>query len=603
MALTTRLAVLAIFIARGVLAAPWEESFRRTTHSVRSVGPAGSEFKSYHPEPIFETYGVEGVVNPLAKRDLPGTNEGAAKAFLEEKLGVKPEELSHKSGHSSTNVANEYFRQAINNITVANAVANVALKGERVVSFGASFVKPKSIAAATPKLTKEDAISKAEASIGGKYNTAPTSIEYFAKDSGDVVLTHVVQVQNDENDEWYEVFVDANSGEIVNVISFVAHAKYRVIPFALQNPNDGFQTLTDPQDPITSPDGWHRYRLNFSNTTVITNATSGNNAHVYKSSVTDGLTGQSSAPDIYEYAFDPSKDPAGNKDAASVNVFYLANMMHDLLYHYGFTESSYNFQYYNYGKGGAGNDPVYISVQDGGNKNFNNANFATPPDGANGIMRLYLWNKTTPFRDGAFENDVVIHEYTHGLTSRMTGGGTARCLSTDESRGLGEGWSDALADWVRQTSAQSVAEDFIMGEYVYLKSFRDYPYSTSLTTNPLTYGSLQTRTEVHAAGEVWANIWHEIYAALVAKSGFSADKKNVSSTAGNVVALHLLVDALAIQPCNPTFISARDAVIQADADRYGGVNKCTLWTAFAKRGLGFDATTTKIDSNTLPSGC
>ncbi|CEL56792.1 hypothetical protein RSOLAG1IB_08094 [Rhizoctonia solani AG-1 IB] len=583
MVLITRFAILAFLIAQGMLAAPWKEPRRWTTHSVRSIGPTGSQFKSYHPKPIFESYGVDGIVHPLAKRDISGTNEEAAKAFLEEKFGIEVQELSHKSGHSSTNVANEYFKQVINNITVANAVANVALKGQKVVSFGASFVKPKRVAAATPELTEEDAISKAEDAIGGKYNTLPTSVEYFAKDSGDVVLTRVVQVQNDDTDEWYEVFVDANSGEIVNVISFVAHAKYRVIPFALQNPNDGFQVLSDPQDPITSPDGWHRYRLNFSNTTVITNATSGNNAHVYKSSVAEGLTGQNSAPDVnvYEHTFDPSKEPSGNKDAASVNVFYLANMIHDLLYHYGFIESSYNFQYYNYGKGGSGNDPVYISVQDGGKTNFNNANFVTPPDGANGMMRLYLWNKTTPFRDGAFENDVVIHEYTHGLTSRMTGGGTARCLSTDESRSLGEGWSDALTDW----------------------SFRDYPYSTSLTTNPLTYGSLQTRTEVHAAGEVWANIWHEIYAAFVAKSGFSTDKKNDSSTAGNVVALHLLIDALAIQPCNPTFISARDAIIQADANRYGSAKKCTLWNAFAKRGLGLGATMTKVDSKTLPSGC
>ncbi|CAE6508128.1 unnamed protein product [Rhizoctonia solani] len=603
MALIVKLSAVALLIAHSSIAATWETSTHRATHSLRLVGPKGSQFQTYHPEPIFETYGTEGLVHPLAKRNVPGTTGEAAKAFLEEKLGVNPEAVSHKSGHSSDNVANEYFRQTINNITIANAVANVALKDKKVVSFGASFVKPKSVAAATPKLTKDEAISIAETAIGGKYNDLPTSLEYFAKDSDYVALTHVVQVRNNETDEWYEAFVDADSGEIVNVISFMAHASYRVIPFALQDPTDGFQTLTDPQDPVSSPDGWHRYRLNFSNTTIITNATSGNNVLVFKSSVTDGLTPQSSAPDNYGYVFNPANEPAANKDAALVNVFYLANMMHDLLYHYGFTESAYNFQYYNYGKGGSGSDPVYISVQDSEKTKFNNANFATPADGLNGEMKLYLWNKTTLFRDGAFENDVVIHEYTHGLTNRLTGGGTARCLTTDESRGLGEGWSDALADWVRQTSAQSAAEDFIMGTYVYTKGFRDYPYSTSLTTNPLTYGSLQNRTEVHAAGEVWANIWHEIYAALVAKLGFSADKKNVSNTTGNIVALHLLVDALSLQPCNPTFISARDAVIQADANRYGGANKCTLWTAFAKRGLGFDAMTNKTDSNTLPSDC
>ncbi len=42
-------------------------------------------------------------------------------------------------------------------------------------------------------------------------------------------------------------------------------------------------------------------------------------------------------------------------------------------------------------------------------------------------------------RDGALENDIVVHENTHGMTNRMTGGGTAACLQTTESAGLGEG--------------------------------------------------------------------------------------------------------------------------------------------------------------------
>ncbi|CAE6448737.1 unnamed protein product [Rhizoctonia solani] len=593
MAFVAKLAAVALLIAQGAIAAPWDASVRQTTHRVRSVGTKGTQFQSYHPEPVFETYGVEGVVHPLAKRGLPSTSEEAAKAFLEEKLGVKPEALARKSGHSSEVVANEYFRQKINNIPVANAVANVALKGEKVVSFGASFVKPKTVAATTPKLTKEDAIAKAEAAVGGKYNNWPTALEYFAKDSDHVVLTHVVQVQNAETQEWYEAFVDANSGEIVNVVSFVADASYRVIPFDRQSPTDGFQTVTNPQDTTSSPNGWHQYG------TTTTTVTSGNNVLAYKSSSSTGTTSQSSATNNYVYTFNAAGTPAANKDPATVNAFYVGNMMHDLLYRYGFTETAYNFQRNNNGKGGAQNDHVLISVQDA--SGTNNANFATPADGQSGQMRMFTWTLTSPNRDGALENDIVVHEYTHGLTNRLTGGGTGRCLQTTEAGGMGEGWSDALADWTEQTSAAD--RDFTLGSYVYGKNIRDYPYSTSKTTNPLTYGTLRTRTEVHDAGEVWATIWHEIFAALIAKHGFSADKNNSAGTAGNIVALHLLVDALQLQPCNPTFIAARNAIIQADANRYGGANKCLLWTAFAKRGLGNGATTTKTDSTTLPSGC
>lgn len=94
------------------------------------------------------------------------------------------------------------------------------------------------------------------------------------------------------------------------------------------------------------------------------------------------------------------------------------------------------------------------------------------------------------------ENDIVVHEMTHGITNRMTGGGSGRCLQTLEAGGLGEGWSDAMAEyvasiliertvlmklrcrWVVQKSDK--VEDFVMGQYVLgsKKGIRQYPYST-----------------------------------------------------------------------------------------------------------------------------
>lgn len=40
------------------------------------------------------------------------------------------------------------------------------------------------------------------------------------------------------------------------------------------------------------------------------------------------------------------------------------------------------------------------------------------------------------------------------------------------------------------------------------------------------------------------------------------------------------------QPCNPNMIHARDAILDADRILTGGKNLCTLWRAFARRGLG-----------------
>lgn len=56
-----------------------------------------------------------------------------------------------------------------------------------------------------------------------------------------------------------------------------------------------------------------------------------------------------------------------------------------------------------------------------------------------------------------------------------------------------------------------------------------------------------------AIGEVWANMLHNVYAALVSARGFSAEAlTNPDTTEGNVVFMHLFLDALPLQPCNPT---------------------------------------------------
>jgi extracellular elastinolytic metalloproteinase len=88
----------------------------------------------------------------------------------------------------------------------------------------------------------------------------------------------------------------------------------------------------------------------------------------------------SSRPSDYIYTQDPNQDPTTpvNLDAARVNAFYIVNSIHDISYRYGFTEKAFNFQNDNFGKGGAGNDRVTISVQD--SAGTDNANFATPPE-------------------------------------------------------------------------------------------------------------------------------------------------------------------------------------------------------------------------------
>ncbi|KAJ7155138.1 Fungalysin metallopeptidase-domain-containing protein [Mycena filopes] len=569
---------------------------RRSTHSTRNI--AGGQIQTYHPPSTYKTYGG-GVDHPLSKR-AGATMQEASLAYMQSELGIDAENAVFHSGYSGEIVDHAYIKQAHNGVYFANAVANVAMKGDKVVAMGHSFVKPSSIAPSTPTVPFEDAVTTAENALAGTYNNHPASVKYFAMDDNSAALVHAFQVQNHQTGTWYEAFVNAHTNELVSVVDFVAFASYLALPLKKKVPTEGFEVIVDPQDLTASPKGWHW------NGTGLTTTTEGNNVATVK--IINGNTSdpqeteQSAAGQVFNYPWHPTAEPntIANLDAARVNNFFLCNTMHDILYKYGFTENAFNFQLDNFGKGGNSSDFVLASVQD--STGFNNANFQTPPDGQNGLMRMFLFNKTTPDRDGALENAVAAHEYGHGLSGRLTGGGTAACLQSTEAGGLGEGWSDALAEWVQQTSEK--VEDYVTGQFVSDNTggARTHPYSTSKITNPLTYQSNKdlNLTEPHAIGEVWANMLHNVYADLVTEHGFSSTAHtDPTGSTGNVVFLHLFIDALAIQPCGPTFVTARDAWIQADENRYGGIHTCTLWKAFARRGLGLKAKDF-TDDNSVP---
>jgi extracellular elastinolytic metalloproteinase len=59
---------------------------------------------------------------------------------------------------------------------------------------------------------------------------------------------------------------------------------------------------------------------------------------------------------------------------------------------------------------------------------------------------------------------------------------------------------------------------------------------------------------------------------------------------GNSLIVQLVLNAMKLQQCRPGFFEARDAIIQADQVLTGGENFCDLWSAFAEKGLGVDAT-------------
>lgn len=212
---------------------------------------------------------------------------------------------------------------------------------------------------------------------------------------------------------------------------------------------------------------------------------------------------------------------------------------------------------------------------------------------------------------------IVIHEYTHGLSNRLTGGpSTTSCLTTLEAGGMGEGWGDFFGNAIRVKPNDTRSTDYVLAGWTNGKGIRTYPYSTSLLTNPTLYSTVGTTgfTAVHSIGSIWATMLNEIMWNLEEKHGYQRDAmptfKQGSSipVGGRQLAMKLVLEGMKLQPCRPTFLSARDAIVDADKALTGGENECEIWAGFAKRGLGINAaaegvTGLRIDDFTVPEQC
>ncbi|PKA82304.1 putative secreted protein (Por secretion system target) [Ulvibacter sp. MAR_2010_11] len=480
-----------------------------------------------------------------------------------------------------------------------------------------------------------------------EFNTAgisatniPVKLMYYYREGIGTTLVWEISVEEIASADWWNFRVDASTGTIIDkdnltisCISEEFHSKhahnsatknttnivnespvyfsvadepssviigsYNVIAMPLESPNHGSRTMVaNPDNAIASPYGWH-------DTNGVSGAESqytiGNNVDAYDDT-SSTISGQGSGvnserafggPTLnFNYPFNPDVTVGdGSIDAAVTNLFYWNNIIHDVTYQYGFNPASGNFQLNTYGNGGIGNDSVRGEAQDG--SGTCNANFATPTDGNRPRMQMYVCNS----RDGDFDNGVVVHEYGHGISTRLTGGaGTSSCLNNQEQ--MGEGWSDfyglmlTMEPGDQGTDVRGIGT-WLVGEGAGGPGIRTYPYSTNFGANPLTYADINAEAIPHGTGSVWATMLWEMTWELIGEHGYSPDlytfTGNVNTDAGNIMALALVTEGLKLQPCSPGFIDGRNAILQADTNIYGGANHCAIWRAFARRGLGSSA--------------
>ncbi len=352
------------------------------------------------------------------------------------------------------NVTHVYLEQRYQDIKVFNGILNLNLIGNQLVSFGNRWISDLKTNAPSeiPTITASNALVRSAAELGHitlnpteirreqnklgqdtKIVFAPddlsrtdieTELVWLKGDHKEVLLCWTVTIAEIANENIWQIFIDAHSGAFVRKDNLVLHCdfgtpenvvkeKYNSLGLALpvespmppvpdssynvfappvESPNHGMRSIqTRPWlaagvgNPATTK-GWHN------NGTTNFTKTQGNNVHAYEDIDNNNLPGVS--PDTFDLRFDypyaPSIDPTDNLKACITNLFYWNNIIHDVMYQYGFNEVSGNFQNTNLGRGGLGNDYVRAEAQDGGGTN--NANFNTPADGSSGRMQMYVWS-------------------------------------------------------------------------------------------------------------------------------------------------------------------------------------------------------------------
>ena len=204
--------------------------------------------------------------------------------------------------------------------------------------------------------------------------------------------------------------------------------------------------------------------------------------------------------------------------------------------------------------------------------------------------------------DGDFDNAIIAHEWGHYLHHRL-----ASCELTNQCTAMSEGWGDfnALLMMLRPTDDR----DGTFGTGLYALTaggltssgfldpgyfgIRRFPYSTNRAKNGLSLRHIgddnalpdlpsnpgpvsNGNSEVHNAGEIWAEQLWEVYNVLIDEHGVVESHRRMSD---------YVVAGLLLTPPEATYLEARDAILAA-AGAIDTDDMILMAAAFAGRGSG-----------------
>ncbi len=374
--------------------------------------------------------------------------------FSEEETGSNDIYIASSHISSISDVAHIYFQQTVGGIDVVNAMASVHVdRNNEIFHTTNRLIRPSqfriqqqvtrnaltAVGVAAdhfdlPRL-RQTTLVRDEGEVSQKrvFRNAgfssyeiPGRLAYIRKNDQLVLSWEVILDMDDLHEKW-AVYIDAQSNQVIDKVAMyiecdfgrphecVAHKpsqvkslsdvsdksvgyfvnnSYNVFAIPLEAPNEGNRSVvTEPWNQAlnASPFGWHDTDGIAGREFTITR---GNNVYAYEDR--DGINGTiGTSPDgganlMFDFPLDITMAPGTYTNGAIVNLFYMNNIVHDVLFQYGFDVPAGNFQTNSYGAAtGIGNDALNAEAQDG--SDTNNARFFTSADGGQSRMEMYEW--------------------------------------------------------------------------------------------------------------------------------------------------------------------------------------------------------------------
>ena len=231
----------------------------------------------------------------------------------------------------------------------------------------------------------------------------------------------------------------------------------------------------------------------------------------------------------------------------------------------------------------------------------------------NGPVTITVTRESTgPERDGTIDGGIIAHEWGHYIHHRLVDCGLLQCS------GHSEGWGDFNALYMSIREDDDLDGVFASGVYAgaangdsgYFGGRRS-PYSVDLTKNGFSFKHISDgeplpatpraagpaqNSEEHNVGEIWGNMLHEGYVALL-KESKGVNPRYTFEQARRLMADYI-VAGMKLAPFEPTFTEQRDAILAA-AYAAEPLDMLLLANAFAKRGAGTCAVSPAKDSEDL----